>query len=277
MRMQREPEYKSPLAARWCTRIAFFSLGLLIVTLLLHRLFSMSTPVALNLIKLVMLGALLSLVAGAIGAMRLWATGGAGVPRIVVGVLVAIGLLAWPLIKADQYRTLPQINDVVTDPKYPVPFVRIRSLRAKDANPTKYPQHFAEMQRNAYPDLKPITINRSAREVFEIASAAVRRQNLIVVSEEPPGKTQQEPGLIEAYDRTFLLGFYDDVAIRVVGSGSNSRIDVRSASRYGRHDLGQNAERVRAILGAIVVLLEESVPSVADQLKKRKTTREKRQ
>ena len=270
MRTQGENGKRLVAAARWCSRIAFFSLGLLIMTLLLHRLFSMSTPVALNLIKLTMLGGLLALICGAIAVGQIWFHDGVGVPRIVVGSLVSLGILGWPLAKANEFRALPKINDVVTDPKYPVPFVRIRAIRAKDANPADYPSQFAAAQQRAYPDLSPITINRPAREVFDIASAAVRRQNYVIVSEEPPGDTQQKPGLIEAYDRTFLLGFYDDVAIRVVGNGNNSRIDVRSASRYGQHDLGENAARMRRLLREIVVLLEESVPSAQDQIEQRK-------
>ena len=43
--------------------------------------------------------------------------------------------------------------------------------------------------------------------------------------------------------RTFILGFVDDISIRVSGNRTQSRIDIRSASRYGTHDLGRNAFR----------------------------------
>jgi hypothetical protein len=36
---------------------------------------------------------------------------------------------------------------------------------------------------------------------------------------------------------------------------------VRSASRFGRHDLGSNADRVRQILKEIVVRMESVVPA----------------
>jgi hypothetical protein len=44
------------------------------------------------------------------------------------------------------------------------------------------------------------------------------------------------------------LGFRDDVAVRVRATQEGARIDIRSASRYGRHDLGANAARVRALI-----------------------------
>ena len=45
-----------------------------------------------------------------------------------------------------------------------------------------------------------------------------------------------------------ILGFRDDVAVRVRATVDGSRIDIRSASRYGRSDLGANASRVRALI-----------------------------
>ena len=36
--------------------------------------------------------------------------------------------------------------------------------------------------------------------------------------------------------------------MRVRATHEGARIDIRSASRYGRHDLGTNAARVRALI-----------------------------
>ena len=40
----------------------------------------------------------------------------------------------------------------------------------------------------------------------------------------------------------------DDVVIRVRAAGGGSRIDIRSASRFGSHDFGANAKRVAGLL-----------------------------
>ncbi len=58
-------------------------------------------------------------------------------------------------------------------------------------------------------------------------------------------------GLIEAIARTPILGFRDDVVVRVRATSDGARIDVRSASRYGRHDFGTNAARVRNLINDI--------------------------
>ena len=47
--------------------------------------------------------------------------------------------------------------------------------------------------------------------------------------------------MLEATDQTMIMGFTDDVVVRVEGTLNRSRIDIRSASRYGVVDFGQNA------------------------------------
>ena len=74
-------------------------------------------------------------------------------------------------------------------------------------------------------------------------------------------------GIIEAVARTPILGFRDDVVVRVRPTADGARIDVRSASRYGRNDLGTNAARVRNLLDDIddgsgdAAAAEEAAPS----------------
>ncbi|HUD52817.1 DUF1499 domain-containing protein, partial [Parvibaculum sp.] len=57
--------------------------------------------------------------------------------------------------------------------------------------------------------------------------------------------------LIEATAVTKLIGFKDDVAIRVTETEGGAAVDVRSVSRVGMSDLGTNAKRIRAYLAAL--------------------------
>jgi hypothetical protein len=54
--------------------------------------------------------------------------------------------------------------------------------------------------------------------------------------------------VIEATARSPVMGFRDDVVIRLTPMGQGTRVDVRSASRVGTHDLGANASRIRSLL-----------------------------
>lgn len=246
--------------AVWCVRFAIFSAALAISALFLHRLFSIPTPVALNLVKFSILGGLFALLLGLLATVEIWRTGARGASRVVLGGLLATCVAAWPLLVLPQLRTHPEINDVTTDTASPPRFQTLSARRLPGANQATYPgQRFAEIQREAYPDLKPLLINRSVAEAYEISVDALRRLGMKIVREEPPGDEAPAEGSVEAFDRTLIWGFYDDVVVRVLGNRLTAQIDVRSASRYGRHDLGRNAERVRRLLREIVARMEATV------------------
>lgn len=253
---------QAPVMALWTSRLAFFCVALLLMTLFLHRVFSMPTGVMLNLVKLSMLGAVVVLVMGILATIDIWRRGTLGASRVVVGAILALAILSWPLVQLPKLLRLPEINDVTTDTANPPQFVKLAEMRPADANRVAYPgEAFAKSQRKAYPDLKTVLVNRSAKETFEIAAEALRRQRMVIVNQQVPTDDGTGAGLLEAYDRTLILGFYDDISVRIRGNDSASRLDVRSASRYGRHDLGSNAERIRRFLTEFVNRLEATVPS----------------
>ena len=265
--MRPPPPQRPSFFARWTSRIAVFSAVLLATAIFLHRLFSLPTPIAENLTGVAFLGAGLSLLMSVAATIGIWRTGRPGTPRIVFAVLVSLGLMLWPLIFLPKYEGLPSINDVTTDMTNPPSFVEIAKRRQPGSNPVDYPgPAFARKQLAAYPDIKPIEIDRSTDEVFELAVEAAKRLKMEVVHQEAPDIAAGRPGLIEIADRTLILGLYDDVAIRVAGSEQHARVDVRSASRYGEHDLGRNADRVRIILKEVVTVMELTVPAARGEV-----------
>jgi len=276
--LSRRAEEKPSRLAVWSARVAIFSLAMIFSALFLHRLFSIPTPVALNLLKLSIFGGLVSLALGVLAIIEIWRNGSSGISRVVFGGLVATCIVGWPLTALPKVRALPELNDVTTDTATPPPFVELAVSRPPGANRADYPgEVFAAPQQQAYPDLKPLLINRSVSEAYEVSADALRRLGMKSVRELPPGDEAPATGSIEAVDRTLIWGFYDDIVIRVVGNRLTAQIDIRSASRYGRHDLGRNATRVREILVEIVARLEATVSgprtSRAQQRSKRKRSK----
>lgn len=271
MNRVRDASERMPASARWTTRIALFSAALILSALFLHRLLSIPTPVALNLVKLSFLGGFISLALALVASIRIWRVGGRGGARVFAGVVIALLVIGWPVPHLATIRQLPEINDLTTDTQSPPAFRKLAQERAPDANDPNYPgAGFAEAQARAYPDLRPLLINRSVAEAYELTADALRRQSMIIVNEEPPGEGFPATGIIEAYDRTLIWGFYDDVVVRVTGNNRTARIDLRSASRYGRHDFGRNTERLRRLLKEIVVRMEATVPVTEAQSEDRK-------
>ena len=89
-----------------------------------------------------------------------------------------------------------------------------------------------------------------ARAAHNAALAVLLKRKWRVVADRPPQPSQPN-GQIEVVARTAIMGFRDDVAIRVRPDGDGARIDMRSASRYGHHDFGTNAARIRGLLDDI--------------------------
>ena len=256
--MKAQFENRRLLVGSWSVRFALFSVVLILSGALLHRLFGMTTPVALNLFALAFVGAGAAILLATYALVRIWQRGFRGTTSALIAIGISLAILAWPLTVWQLASELPEINDVTTDTERPPPFTELARNRPLGANDPAYPgAAFAELQGRYYGDLRPLILDRDPEEVMELAAQAMRKLRMDVVRESPP---DTGVGYVEAIDRTLVLGFYDDVVVRVVDLGSRTRVDIRSASRFGRHDLGRNAERIRALLQALVERLQATVP-----------------
>jgi Protein of unknown function (DUF1499) len=140
----------------------------------------------------------------------------------------------------------PPIHDVSTDTVDPPQYVAVMPLRANAPNTTVYggspnmtPERLAELQTEAFPDLKTRHLDEPPTAVFDRALAAVESLGWDIVAAVP------EDGRIEATDTTFWFRFKDDVVIRIRPDGGGSVLDARSLSRVGGGDAGTNARRLR--------------------------------
>ena len=75
----------------------------------------------------------------------------------------------------------------------------------------------------------------------------VNRRKWLVIDARAP-QPPRNIGRIEAVARTPIMGFREDVSIRVTPDDEDSRVDIRSASRYFDTDLGSNTARVRKLI-----------------------------
>lgn len=248
--------------ARWTSRLALFSILLLVAAVFLHRIFTLSTPVAMNLAGMAFAGAALALVLALVAGLDIWITGRQGTARIVVGFCAALGVLALPAAVWIQSQNWPAISDISTDMSDPPGFLKVAAARPEGSNSADYDRGgAAQEQARSYPDLKTLAIPRSVDDGYEAVRQALVKLKYTPIVELPPSASPDGMGLIEFTDTTMFLGFKDDVTIRVKGDGAMSYVDIRSASHYGRNDFGQNANRVRMILREIVGRLEASTPA----------------
>ena len=181
--------------------------------------------------------------------VAIWRTGLGGLGQAISGLLIGSLLLAYPAYLGYRAYQLPAIADITTDPANPPRFDVTARLRPRGTN--DYPGGAtSERQRAAYPEITPLQLGVPPKTAYEAALAIVTQRKWRVVDARAPGPGRRD-GTIEAVARTPIMAFRDDVVIRVSVLGNGSRIDVRSASRYGTHDFGTNAARVRSLLDDI--------------------------
>jgi len=250
--------------ATWAQRIALFFVQLLILTVLLHRFASLTTPAALNLIFVSIAGLFIAIGIAAFALVRIWFGGQIGATQAFAAIFIALLGLAVPAFYVGKAALLPRLTDVATSPDKPLALGTLIEQRPADANPVTDPETAAiAAQVKAYPDLGPMVLERSAPEVFNLVQEAVGRLEWKVASSETPGESGV--GRIEATDKSLIMGFTDDVVIQVKGDDAHAIIDVRSVSRYGMHDFGANAARIRALFAEVNTALEKGEKTVLEQ------------
>lgn len=255
---------KEAREATWARRMALFFVQLLILTALLHHFGSLTTPAAINLLGVSIAGMLLAIAIAVAALVRIWFGGQTGGAQAFAAIFIASVGLAVPLYFLSHAVMLPRLTGVETTPDEPLQFKMLASMRPADANTITDPDDAAiEAQEDAYPDIGPMALERSASEVFNLVHEAVERLGWTIVLSEAPGETG--PGRIEATDRTLVMGFTDDVLVQIKGDDAHAIINARSVSRYGLHDLGTNAARLRGLFTEITAALEKGEKTVLEQ------------
>ncbi|WP_027554280.1 DUF1499 domain-containing protein [Bradyrhizobium sp. Cp5.3] len=231
--------------ASWARNLAVFAVVAVVVSIIVVRFGFLEPKPALATFFGGLAIAGLSFLFGLAGFAAIWQNGSRGMGRILLAFLINALILAYPAYLALQYRRLPAIHDITTDPIDPPRFDALARLRTGDGtNPAVYAGLYsAEQQRHFYPDIEPIELEITAERAYALALQLVNKRKWLVIDERAP-QPPRRIGRIEAVARTPIMGFREDVSIRVAPDGDDSRVDIRSASRYFDSDLGSNAARV---------------------------------
>ena len=196
----------------------------------------------------------------------IWQNGSRGMGRILLAFLINAVLLAYPAYLALQYRKLPKIYDITTDPIDPPRFEALARLRSGEGtNSAVYAGLYsAEQQRIAYPDIETVELEAPPQRAYEVTLALVAKRKWLVIDERPP-QLPRRIGRIEAVARTPIMGFREDISIRITPDGEESRVDIRSSSRYFESDLGSNAARVTKLIEDINTAVDNAKPAQKKQ------------
>ena len=170
----------------------------------------------------------------------------------LASLIIALLAVAPPVILRNHARQVPPIHDITTDPIDPPRFEALAPLRSGDGTNTAVYAglYSAEQQRLAYPNIETLELEVPVQRAYDVTLHLVNRRKWLVIDERPP-QPPRRVGRIEAVARTPIMGFREDISIRVSADGDDSRIDIRSASRYFESDLGSNAARITKLIDDI--------------------------
>jgi uncharacterized protein (DUF1499 family) len=199
-------------------------------------------------LAVVALLAALALLMAAFAFSRIWAFGDGGGRDFVAGCLMALivllpyGVVAWLML------SYPPLRDISTDLDAP-PTLPTAVERTADMNmlapPTPGEQR---LQAESYPQITGRRYSAAFDETIAAVETVLAQQGWRIVDPPATAAGAGTEVTIGAVANPLVLDIPADVSIRIAVDGDTTLVDMRSASRYGRHDLGDNARRITAFL-----------------------------
>ncbi len=246
--MIHRPLQRRSRIAGWSRALGAFAVPLVVIVLVGLRLDQMSPDQALVLGAVAVAFAAVALVLGAAAAALIWHDGRLGARNAVFGMIWATLALAPAAGLALLWASHPRLVDVATDAVDPPLFRAAAFARVGRANsPTAPDVDERTRVRARTPDLAPRRFSVGSDLLFAVTRRRVEAEGWTITDLAPP-RGDGDRGRIEAIARSPILGLADDVVIRILPEPSGARIDMRSSIRWGDHDLGRGARRIRAFL-----------------------------
>lgn len=231
--------------------LARFTLLFSLVTALAHRIGLVVTSEYFWLLAFGGVAALAAAMMAVAALRRAWRYGEAGAARGVRAILISLVILAPYAYSGWLIVHLPALDDVSTDTVEPPLFPTLASMRSGAMNrigPITAGE--AARQLAAYPAVTGRRYAAAPDTVDEAVKAVIAGHGWQIAADREAGEPALEK-TTEAIARSPILGYVFDVAVRITDEGESTYVDMRSASRYGGHDLGANADRILRFLEAL--------------------------
>lgn len=236
-------------SAQWARTISGFSFVLACTAAVGHRYGMVETPAFAKVLVLVAALADLGILLAIVGFVRLWSRGDKAGKASLAAVLISAIVLSPFGVAAYLVRHYPALHDISTDLSEPPVFSRAGRLRSADMNPIgAISAEAAMMQRDAYPEISGRRFEASMERVLAAADAVFAARGWAVTSRLPAAVTDGGELTVELVALDPILRVPTDAVVRFTDEGESTFVDMRSNSRYGRHDLGENARRIRGFL-----------------------------
>lgn len=163
---------------------------------------------------------------------------------MLVGIISFVYSAMWMAVFIQKSK-LPDLYDISTDVENPPIFINMTFVRKASEHDLVYQEEWGEIQKEYYPDVKPLIVNTDFKRAYIEALSLTREKGWDLVAQYPGS------GVIEATARTPIFGLRNDVVLRISRVDGAVKVDMRSCSRMGESDHGENAERIKQFLGEL--------------------------
>jgi uncharacterized protein (DUF1499 family) len=223
--------------ALWARRLGFFSVAVALVSLVVQRSGRVEPEAGMAALGSAAVLAALAVLMAMVALLRVWFRGTRGAGAALAGITAACAVLAPPAVGFVLFRDLPALADITTDPANPLRF-RAGGERKAGALPSS---DAGARQLAAYPQIVPLQIGVPVEEAYALALELVEKRRWRVLD----ASQHNDAWRIEAVATAPVVRLAQDVVIEIRRDGGGSRVEMRSASRWGDRDFGTNARRIR--------------------------------
>lgn len=225
--------------AVWARRAGALALPLAVLPVWFHHEHIITSDNFLAVEAVALSIAALAVLMALIAFARLWFTGDQGWWKATLAFVFGALCLAPAAFFAWQATTVPSSLDVSTDftnPPSLVSFVESRFIG---------PDERARIEAT-YPNARSRNYPITAPQMFDVVETLMDGRGWDIRARRAP-QSELDTGQLNAVVTT-LLGFREEVAVRVAGGSDGTTIAVRSASLTSFPDFGENGQRVEAFL-----------------------------
>ncbi len=225
--------------AVWARRFGALALPLTVIPVLLHHQHIITSDEFVVIEAIALSIAALALVMAVTALVRLWFTGDQGWWKATLALFFGLLCLGPAAFFAWEAVHFPEAADVTTD------FVNPPSLSSFVESRFIGPAERTRIEA-AYPNARSRNYPITAPQMFDVVANLVDARDWDVRAKRVPA-TQLDTGQLNAVVTT-LLGFREEVSIRVAGGTDGTTVAMRSTSLANFPDFGENGQRIEAFL-----------------------------
>ncbi len=259
------PERETSSMAEWARGLSRFALVLFVTASVGHRYGMVETIAFFWILGIVGALAILALCLAAGGFAMLWEHGARAGRASLGATFVAAAILTPYAFGAYNALRYPALTDISTDTIEP-PVFRFAPQRRNGIgmNPiVPLGREAAEAQLNAYPEVTGRRFEASMERVLSAAVAVIAANGWKTYAP-PPEEIVTGELSVEMLAPTVVMRYPVDAVLRLTDEGESTFVDMRMNARYGKHDMGDGARRIRAFMADLDAEFERQSLQIID-------------